>query len=219
MKAMILAAGRGERMRPLSDQTPKPLLKIGSHSLIEHHLIALEKAGIKEVVINVSFQAKMIMDQLGDGQKFNLNITYSFEENGPFGTGGGLFQALPFLGNDPFLLVSGDIMTDFDFKILMNKPIATAHLMMVENPEFHPKGDFALLNDGRLSLGEPRLTYGNIAVINPKLMADQKAGKYPLAPILQQAIKEGKVTGECFRGLWFNIGTPQQLNILKQKFA
>jgi MurNAc alpha-1-phosphate uridylyltransferase len=211
MKAMILAAGRGERMRPLSDSIPKPLLKVGMQSLIEKQLQAFAAIGIQEVVINVAYHAKKIISELGDGKNYGLKILYSYEENGPYGTGGGIFQALPQLGDDAFLLISSDIWTDLPLENLPKKINNEAHLVMVENPIYHPSGDFCLEKNGTISLNQPKLTYASIAVLHPKLFAKQKPGTYPLAPLLENAIGRGQVTGELYTGSWYNIGTPQQL--------
>lgn len=216
MKAMILAAGLGERMRPLTHTIPKPLLRIGDRCLIEYHLKALQKAGVQEVIINIAPHARQIIDRLGDGQQFNLNITYSYEEQGPYGTGGGIYQALPLLGKHPFILLSADIATDFDYASLMNKTVATAYLVMVNNPDYHPQGDFCLLADGNITLDQPKQTYANIALLNPQLFAGQKSGNYSLAPILLAAIAAGGVKGEEYAGLWYNIGTPEQLQMIQE---
>jgi MurNAc alpha-1-phosphate uridylyltransferase len=211
MKAMILAAGRGERMRPLSDATPKPLLKVGPESLIERHLHQLAKIGVSQAIINIAYQSKMMMDLLGDGHKYGIEIIYSYEENGPYGTGGGIFQALPLLGSEPFFLISSDIWSNFPLENLAKKMKGEAHLVMVENPSFHPEGDFCLSASGEITLNTPKVTYASMAMIDPKLFEGQKSGCYSLAPILTAAILRGQVTGELYSGLWYNIGTPQQL--------
>lgn len=210
MKAIILAAGRGERMRPLSDAIPKPLLKVGDHCLIEYHLLQLKAAGVEEVVINISHLASQFMETLGTGERYGLRIIYSHEENGPLGTGGGIFRALQWLGDAPFIVVSGDIWTDFSFSTLKNIQ-NTAHLVMVQNPDFHPEGDFGLSVKGNVTLEFPKFTYGNIAVIHPRLFKGQKNGIFSLASVLHKAVLGGEVSGELYQGHWYNLGTPKQL--------
>jgi len=212
MKAMILAAGRGARMQPLTDKTPKPLLKVGEHRLIEYHLFALAKAGFGDAVINVSHCAQQIMDQLGDGQRYGLKIHYSIEPmDGGLETGGGIFKALPLLGDQPFLVVNSDIQTNFDFATLKNSlNQALAHLVLVDNPEFHPDGDFYLTNNQVTEHQGTRLTFAGIGVYHPQLFDGCKPGKFPLVQLLHQAIKQQQVTGEHHQGHWLDVGTPNR---------
>jgi MurNAc alpha-1-phosphate uridylyltransferase len=219
MKAMILAAGLGERMRPLTDTTAKPLLPLGPKRIIEYHLEALVDRGVDEVVISVSRDAKQIISTLGDGSRYGLTIHYSYEGEKPIGTGAGVFQALSLLGDEPFLLLSGDVWTDFPLATLLNKPVKEAYLVMVDNPVYHPCGDFSLLDNGTVTLGDPKFTYGNIALLHPKLFAHCKEGQFELAPLLQAAIEREEVEGELYAGCWHNIGTPQQLAELSSQLS
>ncbi len=211
-RAMIFAAGRGERMRPLTDVTPKPLLRIGGKLLIEHHLEKLAALGIDEVVINVSHLAEQFPAALGNGARWNLHIRYSDEGPEPLETGGGIRRALPLLGGEPFIAVSADIVSDYDYACLPREPDGLAHLVMVPNPDFHPRGDF-FLDDTRLNdegAGE-RLTFGNIGVYRPELVANEPDGRFKLLPMYQRAMRESRLSGERHDGFWCNIGTPAQL--------
>jgi MurNAc alpha-1-phosphate uridylyltransferase len=211
MKAMILAAGRGERMRPLTDSTPKPLLRIGGQMLIEHHVHALARAGITELVINHAHLGEQIVRALGDGSVYGVSIQYSPENGAALDTGGGIFNALPLLGEAPFLVVNADIWTDFDFAGLPQDIDGLAHLVMVDNPPQHPGGDFSL-SEGRLAQrGPAMLTYSGIGVYRPELFAGCSPGAFPLVSLLRAAMDEGQVTGEHYTGSWFDIGTPERL--------
>jgi MurNAc alpha-1-phosphate uridylyltransferase len=220
MKAMILAAGRGERMRPLTDKTPKPLLKVADKMLIEYHLENLARAGVRDVVINYAWLGSQIARALGDGTRYGVKIVYSDEGATALETAGGIIKALPLLGEDPFIVVNGDIWTDYDFRHLQ-KPMGQIHLILVDNPEHNPQGDFGLKGkqvvldqadqeSDQLSL----FTYSGIGVYSPEIFSRIKAGIQPLAPILRKAIKESKVTGEHYRGHWWDIGTPERLQEL-----
>lgn len=216
-KAMLLAAGRGKRLKPLTDTVPKPLLKIGSKSLIEQNIEKLKASGIEEVVINVSYRAKQIIEHVGDGKRYGLKITFSYEPKSPLGTGGGILQALRLLGDEPFILLSSDIWTEYPFEQLSLSADRKAHLVMVENPHFHPKGDYALLSTGLLDPStEPKYTYGNIAVIAPSLFEGSVPGVFPLADLFLQAMEKKKISGEVYHGKWFNVGTVEELKRLKQ---
>ena len=219
MKAMILAAGLGERMRPLTEQIPKPLLDAGKHKLIEYNLFALQKAGIKKVVINVSYHGEQVIQYLGDGSRYHLEITYSIEPNKPLGTGGGIYQALSLLGNESFILLSSDIYCDYALQQLPSLNKSDAHLVLVNNPSFHQEGDFALLENHRLSLEGVKYTYACIAVLDPDLFKDCLPGTFSLAPLLIKAIKAGRATGELYCGVWSNIGTSAQLASLAEKLS
>ncbi|MFG0630698.1 N-acetylmuramate alpha-1-phosphate uridylyltransferase MurU [Pseudomonas sp. xss_2] len=212
MKAMILAAGKGERMRPLTLHTPKPLVPVAGQPLIEYHLRALAAAGVSEVVINHAWLGQQIEDHLGDGSRFGLGIRYSAEGE-PLETGGGIFKALPMLGEAPFLLVNGDVWSDYDFRQL-NKPLeGLAHLVLVDNPGHHGRGDFRLQGaqvvDGDDAPGT--LTFSGISVLDPALFAGCQPGAFKLAPLLRQAMAQGKVTGERHGGLWVDVGTLERL--------
>jgi MurNAc alpha-1-phosphate uridylyltransferase len=208
---MILAAGRGERMRPLTDTVPKPLLEVGGKPLIVHLLERLAAAGFRDLVINHSHLGEQIVDRLGDGAAYGVRLVYSHEKGGGLETGGGIFQALALLDSDPFLVVNGDIWTDYPFGRLPTRLAGLAHLVLVDNPPEHPQGDFAL-RDGRvMAEGEPRLTFSGIGVYARALFAGCRPGKFPLAPLLRRAMEHAEVSGEHYRGTWRDIGTPQRL--------
>ncbi|MFB4392400.1 MULTISPECIES: N-acetylmuramate alpha-1-phosphate uridylyltransferase MurU [unclassified Pseudomonas] len=212
MKAMILAAGKGERMRPLTLHTPKPLVKLAGQPLIEYHLNALARAGFTEVVINHAWLGQQIEEHLGDGSRFGLAIHYS-PEGEPLETGGGIFKALPLLGNAPFLLVNGDIWSDFEFAGLRRPLQGLAHLVLVDNPEHHDRGDFRL-DGGQVADGDDApgtLTFSGISVIDPALFDGCQPGAFKLAPLLRQAMASGKVSGEHHRGHWVDVGTLERL--------
>ncbi len=215
VKAMILAAGRGERMRPLTDHTPKPLLPVAGRPLIVHHLEALRAAGIVEVVINTGHLGEQLPAALGDGQRWGMRIAWSPEPPEALETGGGIFQALPLLGQEPFIVVNSDIWTDFPLTRWTQPPLmpaGLAHLVLVDNPPHHAQGDFALLDDGRVAeSGTPHWTFSGVSVLRPELFAGCEPGRFPLGPLLRQAIAAGKVSGEFYPGEWRDIGTPQRL--------
>lgn len=209
---MILAAGRGDRLRPLTDQTPKPLLKVGGRGLIEHHLVRLADAGFSEVVINLGWLGEQIHQALGDGQAFGLQIQYSQEPPGALETAGGIIHALPLLGKQPFAAIAADILCDFDYAELRAPEAPTlASLVMVDNPPHHQQGDFAL-DAGRLALaGGNRLTFSGIAVYHPALFAGLEPGRRALRPVFEAAITAGRLAGIHHRGYWSDIGTPERL--------
>lgn len=211
MKAMILAAGKGERLRPLTLHTPKPLVRVGGVPLIEHHVRALAAAGISELVINHAWLGQQIEDYLGDGSCFGVSIQWS-PEGEPLETGGGILRALPLLGDEPFLLVNGDIWTDLDFALLPQQSAGLAHLVLVDSPPHHPEGDFVL----QAGLVSPRgeqvgLTFSGVSVLDPALFAGCEPGAFPLAPLLIGAMHGGQVTGEHYRGQWVDVGTHERL--------
>lgn len=217
-RALIFAAGRGERMRPLSEMTPKPLLDVRGKPMIVRHLEKLARAGVREVVINTSHLAAQFPAALGDGATWNLRIRYSFEGAQPLDSGGGMLRALPLLGHDPFLAVNGDIFTEFDFSTLPQNPPGLAHLVMIDNPPHHPGGDF-VLREGRLfDEITPRLTFAGIGVYRPALLDGQSDGKFSVVPILRAAMRNGEITGEHYRGVWNDVGTPQRLAELNSVF-
>jgi MurNAc alpha-1-phosphate uridylyltransferase len=211
MKAMLLAAGRGERMRPLTDHTPKPLLRVAGQTLIEHHIGALYRAGIRELVVNHAHLGTQLIAALGDGSDYGVHIDYSAEPPGALETGGGIFNALPLLGESPFLVVNADIWTDFDFATLPHQPESLAHLVLVDNPAHHPQGDFTLAHGRVYSDGSARLTFSGIGVYRPALFTGSSSGSFPLAPLLRRAMVAGQVSGEHYAGAWFDIGTPERL--------
>ncbi|MBA2779881.1 N-acetylmuramate alpha-1-phosphate uridylyltransferase MurU [Billgrantia kenyensis] len=211
MKAMILAAGLGKRMHPLTDHCPKPLLPVAGKPLIVHHLERLAAAGIDEVVINVSYRAEQIVEALGDGSRYGLQIAWSREAT-PLETGGGIHQALPLLGDAPFLLVNGDVWCELDLALLPGLGDDLAHLVLVDNPAHHPDGDFHLDAAGRVhDAGEPKLTFAGLSVLDPALVAGQAPGEFPLAPLLREAMRAGCVGGSHHRGAWVDVGTPERL--------
>jgi len=217
--AMILAAGRGERLRPQTDHTPKPLLKAGSRRLIEHHLHSLSKAGFSDVVINIGHLGQLIIDQLGDGSRYQLSIQYSDERNGVLETGGGIFKALPLLKSDNFLVINGDIWTDLDLSLLPEEIDSLAHLVLVNNPEHHLQGDFSLdenLLQNKNDL-DPSWTYSGIGVFSHSLFQKCEVGRFPLALLLREHLADGQVTAEVYDGLWFDIGTIERLDALKSR--
>ena len=223
MKALIFAAGLGERMRPLTDTTPKPLLQVGGKRLIEWHLEKLAACGIDDVVINTSWLATQFPEVLGDGARWGLRIRYSHEGATPLETGGGMLHALPLLGDEPFLLVNGDVWTDLDFAGLPREPEGLAHLVMVDCPPQATQGDFALDAGGHVrSDGPQRLTYAGIGVYRPQLMdgwrehsrdaaADDTPPRFRLAPILRAHMADGRIHGRHHRGRWTDVGTPERL--------
>lgn len=227
MKAMILAAGLGQRMRPLTDTLPKPLLEAGGKPLLQYHLEALRRAGVLDVVINLAYLGEKIRTFVGDGSRFGVRVQYSAESE-PLETGGGILRALPLLGDEPFLLINGDVWTDFDFTPLATRQLsadATGHLVMVANPTFHPQGDFMLTADGRLS-GDvqstlPRSTFSGISLLNPQLIANypQRREKFPLVEVLRAAIARDELSGEIYSGQWSDVGTPARLTALSQLLA
>lgn len=215
MKAMILAAGRGERLRPLTDTVPKPLLEVAGHALIEHHIIRLRQAGYTSLVINHAWLGSLIEERLGDGSRYGVHIEWSREGERGLETGGGIFNALPLLGQAPFLIVNADIWTDYPFGSLAREPRGLAHLVLAPNPAHNPTGDFALV-DGLVSNEEDlRLTYTGIAVLRPELFLGCSPSAFPLAPLLRMAAARGQVSGECYSGEWRDVGTPQALEALR----
>jgi len=217
MQAMILAAGRGERMRPLTDSCPKPLLPVAGKPLIVWHLERLAAAGFYRVVINHAHLGQQIEDALGDGSAWGLQIAYSPEPPGALETAGGIVKALPLLGAEPFLVVNGDVFCDWDFArapaLLADGDLA--HLVLVPNPPQHPAGDFALGNGRVAADGVERLTFSGLGIYRPALFAGLEPGQpAKLAPLLRQAMAEGRVGGECHGGRWEDVGTPARLQAL-----
>jgi N-acetyl-alpha-D-muramate 1-phosphate uridylyltransferase len=248
MKALIFAAGLGERMRPLTDTTPKPLLAVGGKPLIVWHLEKLAAAGIRDVVINTSWLAQCFPETLGDGSKFGVSIEYTYEGPTPLETGGGMWHALPLLGREriseePFLAINGDIWTDHDIAALPREPSGDAHLVLVDNPDHNPRGDFWLLRSGGLLSASPaadeivdgdtgtRLTFAGIGVYRPNLFDDwrrivgdtpgarEKPPRFKLAPLLRAAMGRGSATGEHHRGRWTDVGTLERLTELNRSLG
>ncbi len=219
MKAMILAAGRGTRMAPLTDNMPKPLLKVGGKALIVWHIERLVAAGVKEIVINHAYLGQQVEDTLGDGQQWGAKITYS-PESTALETAGGIANALPLLGADSFLVVNGDVYCDIDYMALVTalpKP-NLAHLVMVDNPPQHPKGDFVLQAGKLNAAGESQLTFSGVGVYSPALFDTVVQGEAArLAPLLTAAMADGLVTGEHHQGVWHDIGTPERLRQIDEQ--
>lgn len=222
MRALIFAAGRGERMRPLSDTTAKPLLAAGGKRLIEWQIDALARAGVRDIVVNTAHLATQVEETLGDGTRYGARLAYSREGRvaaDALETLGGIVHALPLLGDQPFIAVSGDIVTDYDYGALVARADALAagavdaHLVLVPNPPFHPRGDMGLA-DGRITTRAPWLTYANIALLAPRLFTGEAPGKRKLFPWLYRFAEAGRVTGERFDGRWHNVGTPAELAAL-----
>ena len=216
---MLLAAGRGERMRPLTDTVPKPLLEVHGRPLIVWHLAALARAGIREVVINLSWLGAQLRAALGDGHGLGVSISWSEEGSIPLETGGGIFRALPLLGAEPFLVVNADIWTDIDFGRLHLPPQAHAYLVLVANPSHHPGGDFGLEGDRVVNREGERLTYSGVGVYSPEFFAGCSAGRFPLRPLLNRAIAAARVCGELHRGQWSDVGTAERLAALSARLA
>jgi MurNAc alpha-1-phosphate uridylyltransferase len=215
MKAMILAAGRGERMRPLTNHTPKPLLQAAGKPLIVHTINQLVAAGFNELVINHAHLGFQIEDALGDGSEFGAYIAYSSEADGALETAGGIVKALPLLGNTPFLVINGDIATNFPFAELKNLTVDLAHLVLVDNPEHHPHGDFGLDSNAYVShAGTEKFTFSGIGVYHPDLFKDTPPGKSKLAPLLRAGMTDRRVSGQKYTGFWMDIGTPERLQEL-----
>ena len=216
MKAMIMAAGRGERLRPLTDSIPKPLVKVGDYSLIEWHIYRLVNANITEIVINLSHLGEKIQSHLGNGERYGAQLSYSLEPEPALETAGGIIQALALLGTEPFIVVNGDVWTDYPVAEL-SSPALLAHLVMIDNPDHHPDGDF-ILRDGKLSdEGQgSRLTYSGLGVYHPDFFAECKPGRQALAPLLRQQMSAGKVSGEHYKGQWHDIGTLERLQTIQK---
>jgi MurNAc alpha-1-phosphate uridylyltransferase len=219
MKTMILAAGRGERMRPLTDTVPKPLLPVAGKPLLLHLIERLAQAGLRDLVINYAHLGESIAERLGDGSEFGVRIVYSAEVEGGLETGGGIFQALPLITSDPFIVVNGDIWTDYPFERLPHTLDGLAHLVLVDNPSHHPGGDFVLKRGRVTEHGENRLTFSGIGTYRHALFKDCSAGKFPLAPILRSAMASNAVTGEHHRGGWCDVGTIERLTALERLLA
>jgi MurNAc alpha-1-phosphate uridylyltransferase len=210
MKAMILAAGRGERMKELTADRPKPLLEVGGKALIEHHLSALSLAGINEIVINLSYRGDAIRERLGGGERYGVSILYSDEGEPPLETGGGIVRALAHLGAKPFLLVNSDVLTDLDYGAFA-RAARCSTLVLVPNPQHHPLGDFGLDSAGFVTAAPPLLTYAGVAVLDPDLFAGLPPGRRQLKPVLDAAIERRELRGFRHDGYWLDVGTRERL--------
>ncbi|MDQ2077588.1 N-acetylmuramate alpha-1-phosphate uridylyltransferase MurU [Marinimicrobium sp. ABcell2] len=222
---MILAAGLGKRMRPLTDDTPKPLLKLAGKPLLQYHLESLAASGVREVIINLAYLGDHIRAFVGDGSRFGIQVTYSPEPE-PLETGGAIAHALPLLGEAPFLLINGDVWTDYDPTTLANRPLrdsSLGRLLLVPNPDFHPRGDFGLSTDGYLTHApeHARFTFAGISLLRPALIRDypDKRSKFPLLEALNSAIAEQRLEGEVHTGSWSDVGTPERLHSLQSELA
>lgn len=218
--ALILAAGRGERMRPLTDTTPKPLLRAGGKRLIEWQIEALARAGVREIIVNVAHLPDQFGSALGDGRRYGVSLRYSREgesADDALESLGGIVKALPWLGEAPFIVTSGDIVTDFSYRHLHTASEAQqrgevdAHLVLVDNPPFHPRGDMGVSNRLIHPDVTPRMTYANIGVFSPRLFGALHGGRAALFPWLYEAARAGRVSGEAYSGRWWNAGTPDDL--------
>ena len=228
-KAILLAAGRGERMRPLTDHIPKPLVKVAGKALIEHHLSSLVEAGVEEVVINYAHLGEQIIAALGDGSRYGLSIHYSSEAGGALETAGGILQALPLLCSDcdDFIVVNTDVWTDYHLKALVNKELGDnlAHLVMIDTPDFKSHGDFYLQHSrashGQVALQAPGelLTFSGLSVLSKHLFAGLEPGRLPLLPLLQKAIEAGRVIGEYYAGDWEDVGTIERFELLNSRLG
>lgn len=214
MKAMLLAAGRGERMRPRTDHVPKPLLHCAGRALIDRHLEALAAGGFEEVVINLAWLGDAIRAHVGDGGAWGLRVRYSDEGERALETAGGIARALPLLGPGPFAAINADIHTDYPYERLALPPARLAHLVLVDNPPQHPGGDFALIGGRVRTAGEPRLTFAGIGVYHPALFSGLPTAPLRLAPLLAHAMAEDRVSGEHHAGRWHDVGTPERLRAL-----
>jgi MurNAc alpha-1-phosphate uridylyltransferase len=212
--AMILAAGRGERMRPLTDTTPKPLLRVRGRPLIERHVMGLALAGITRIVINLAWLGSQISEYLGDGARYGLSIIYSEERPRALETAGGIFRALAHLTPGPFAVVNGDIYTDFPFETLQMAPGREAHLVLVPNPPQHPQGDFGLERGMALATAEHRYTFSGIAIYRPEFFAGCADGEFPLKPLLLRCMAAERCSAQVYPGRWEDVGTPQRLAAL-----
>ena len=216
---MILAAGRGERMRPLTDTMPKPLLRVQGKPLIERHVERLAGAGIESIVVNLAWLGSMIRDALGDGSRFGVKIRYSEESPHALETAGGIFRALAMLGPAPFLVVNGDILTDFPFARLALADARDAHLVLVPNPTLHPRGDFGLEDGAAVAAAADQFTFSGIAVYRPAFFAGCEDGTFPLKPLLVRAMAVRRCSAEVYRGIWEDVGTPARLEALNRQAA
>ncbi len=218
MKAMLLAAGRGERLRPLTDTLPKPLVPVAGKPLISYHLEALARVGIRDIVINLSWLGERIRSALGDGHEQGVRIRYSEEGPVPLETGGGIFAALPLLGPEPFLVVNADVWTDIDFgSLALDGDAADALIVLVPNPVHHPRGDFGLDGEEVVECDSDRFTYSGVGIYRPEFFAGCSPGRFPLLPLLRRAIADGRLRGYLHRGDWCDVGSIERLTELDER--
>ena len=215
MKAMVLAAGRGERMGTLTDRVPKPLLEVGGRPLIEHQILRLADAGFSDLVVNLAWLGERIVERLGDGSGLGVRILYSREPEGALDTGGGIRRAMPLLGDERFVVVNSDVWSDYPLEKLRDAHAGDAHIVLVDNPGHHPNGDFALAPDGTVAeAGHTRLTFSGIGCYRPRLFLAWSSERFPLVAVLRDAIAAGTLCGEHHRGEWIDVGTPDRLEAL-----
>ena len=218
MKAMILAAGRGERMGALTDRVPKPLLEAGGRALIEHQVLRLAGAGFRDLVVNLAWLGDMIAARLGDGSRYGVRIRYSREPEGALDTGGGIRNALPLLGGGRFIAVNADVWSDHPFEALRDASAGDAHVVLVDNPAHHRSGDFGLAPDGKVVESKrDRLTFSGIGCYHPRLFGARRSGRFPLVSVLRDAMEAGSLYGEHHRGEWIDVGTPDRLTALDRR--
>jgi MurNAc alpha-1-phosphate uridylyltransferase len=219
MRVMLLAAGRGDRLRPLTDTRPKPLLEAGGKPLIVHLIEALVRADHRQIVINHAWLGEQIEAVIQDGAQYGAEVCYSPEPEGALGTGGGILNALPLLGEAAFIAVNADIYTDYPFGDLPSAPLGLAHLVLVDNPPHNPAGDFHLAEGEVRTQGDPRLTFSGIGVYRPALFADREPGCFPLGPLLRETAEADRVSGERCAGEWWDVGSPERLEALRLRLA
>ena len=217
MIAMILAAGRGERLRPLTDQLPKALVEVAGTSLLERHLAAVRAAGIRTVVINLGWHGEQIVERIGSGSRYGVDVVYSPEGDDVLETGGGIHRALPVLGSDPFVVINADVYTDMPIPLDLTEDGALAHLVLVPTPAHKSAGDFDLVNGRIRNSDQPSLTFSGVAVYRPEFFAECSPGRFPLAPMLRVAADAGQLTGSLHEGTWEDVGTPERLAALNRR--
>ena len=214
MRAMILAAGRGERLRPLTDRIPKSLVQVRGESLLERHLNNVRAAGITDVVINLGWLGERIVERIERGERYGLDVSYSDERGDVLETGGGIHKALPKLGQEPFLVINADVYTDMPVPAVELAENHLGHLVLVPTPDYRPHGDFGIEDGLVRNVDAPPYTFSGVAIYRPEMFADCEAGRFPLAPLLREAADAGCLAGSVFEGLWADVGTPERLAAL-----
>lgn len=218
MRVMILAAGRGKRLRPFTDHTPKPLLAVADRAMIDYTIEAFVNAGFDEFVINLSHLGEQIRSHLGDGSRYGAQISYSDESKSVLETAGGIQHALPLLGDQAFVVVNADVATDFDYASLYNIDVKLAHLVLIPNPSHHPEGDFALAEGIVNQYNKPRYTFSGVGIYHPDLFKHCKPGKLRLADLLRSSMNSGQISGQIFNGFWMDVGTVERLQTLEKHY-